>query len=111
MNAPRQLEVFGSFRRHLGPRFEAAGVGLVFLPDRPFGVDFTVECSDPLVISAIRRGIEERVSELFSDLRCSFRVQVSKIDYDEVDSCARAFYLAARAAIDQAFVISNTKYE
>jgi hypothetical protein len=111
IRAPSQIEIYGSFRRHLGPRFESAGIGLVFLSDENFGVDCIAECSDPLVVPAIRRGIEERVSELFSNLRHRFRVEVVKIDYHNVDSSARAFYLAARAAIDQAFIIINTTYD
>lgn len=107
MTTPGELEVFASYRRHLGPRYEAAGVRLQFhynqVPGIHLRAEVPVEYRDAIV-----DGIETAMSRRYPGLLSRASVWVVEIVDDEVDSSPVAFRRAAEAAIEQAYFLAST---
>ena len=105
------MEIYSYFKKHLGPRSMSAGLRLRFDeghgdPGLRFGADVSHEYQ-----AAIGKGLEDGLSIRFSDSRNTVSIRVESTDEDHVDSSEMAFYLAARCAIEQAFVLTHVKLE
>jgi hypothetical protein len=107
MNAPGPVEVYGRYRKHLGPRYEAAGLGIQFHYNQAPGVSFRVEPPGQYR-GAILRGIADGMTERFPDFPSSGSIWIIEISEDEIDSSEQAFYRAARMVVDQAFALTES---
>jgi len=106
--SPGEIEVYGYFRQHLGPRMQAAGLRIVFNYNQPPGIHFkarTPEGYRDFIVSGLRDGLAFR----FPDFPESGGIWITEVVEHPVDSSQRAFYLAARMAIDQAYSIAETR--
>jgi hypothetical protein len=64
--SPGELEVYGCFSKHLGPRFMGAGLRLQFHYNQEPGVHFKVKAREEYR-EAILRGIRDAMSVKFPD--------------------------------------------
>jgi hypothetical protein len=101
---PSGYEVGSFFRRHLGPRIEAAGLRVQFHFNQKPGIHFKVQPREEYR-NAILKGIEEGMAARFPTFPSTGSIWVTEISDDEVASCERAFYLAGRLVIEQAYVL------
>lgn len=106
MNAPGEVEVYGRYSKHLGPRFEGAGLGIQFHYNQIPGVHFKVEPREEYR-GAILRGIEDGIAARFPDFPRSGSIWITEIS-DGIDSSQQAFYLAAVMVIEQAFTLTES---
>jgi hypothetical protein len=99
------------FTRMLGPRGEFAVVHLSGEPAAAFGFcslaewpDATCDCTD-----AVLEGIlDELFAVDFSHVTALVQFTLEKIEWHEVDSCASAFYYAARGAVRE--ILGRDRY-
>jgi hypothetical protein len=101
-NEPREIEVYSYFRKHLGPRMEAAGLRVQFHYNQTPGVHFKIHPSEEYR-DAIIKGIEDGMAARFPEFPKTGNIWITEITEHEVDSCQNAFYKAGRAVIDQAY--------
>jgi hypothetical protein len=101
------LEVYSYFRKHLGPRFAAAGIMLQFHSNQIPGIHFKAVVSEEFK-EGIRKGILEGLSFRFPELTKRMSVWVTEVTEHPVDSSERAFYMAAHCAIEQAYLLTQT---
>ncbi len=107
----RHLEVYGSFRQNLGPRFMSAGLRLQFRYDQPTpGVHFKAVVSEEYKGSIIN-GIQDGMSVRFPDFHKTGSVWITEAAEHPVDSSRWAFYLAARSVVEQAYALTQLKHE
>jgi hypothetical protein len=106
MNAPGEVEVYGRYRRHLGPRFEGAGLGIQFHFNQIAGIHFKVEPPDEYR-GAILRGIEHGMAARFPDFPRSGSIWITEIS-DDIDSSQQSFYRAGLMVIEQAFALTES---
>ena len=104
---PGVCEVFGSYRVHLGPRMEAAGLGIQFHYNQVPGIHFKTAVPDEYQ-GAILQGLQEGMALRFPDFPETGSVWVVDVKIDQVESSRRAFYRAARLVIEQAFSVSTS---
>ena len=107
-NSPGELEVYGYFSQHLGPRIMGAGLRIQFHYNQPPGIHFKVETTEEyreFILSGLRDGLAFR----FPQFPSGGSVWITEVTEHPVDSSCRAFYLAARMVIDQAYAISETR--
>jgi hypothetical protein len=97
--APGEVEVYGHFRKHLGPRSMGAGLRLQFHYNQIPGIHFKVAVSEEYK-GAILKGIKEGMSARFPDFPKTGSVWITEVTEDPVDSSQVAFYLAARCVIE-----------
>ena len=100
---PGEIEVTVSYSRHLGPRYEAAGLTLHFHYNQTPGIHFKVDSIE--YRNAILKGIEEGMASRFPEFPSTGSIWVTGIIEHPVDSSGLAFYKAARAAVEQAYFI------
>jgi hypothetical protein len=105
-STPGEIEVCGFYRRHLGPRMEAAGLRVQFHYNQKPGVYFKVEAPEEYR-AAILRGIEHGMAARYPEFPKSGSIWITEVLVDEVDSCELAFYKAGRLAIEQAYALQN----
>lgn len=105
-SAPGEIELCSFYRRHLGPRMEAAGLRVQFHYNQKPGVHFKVEPPEAYR-AAILRGIEQGMAERFPNFPNSGSIWITEVIADEVDSCELAFYKAGRLVIEQAYALHN----
>jgi hypothetical protein len=105
---PGECELFGSYRVHLGPRMEAAGLGIQFHYNQVPGIHFKTAVADEYR-NAILQGLQEGMALRFPDFPETGSVWVVDVKADEVESSRRAFYRAARLVIEQAFSLASTR--
>jgi len=104
-NLPGEIEVSCFYRKHLGPRMEAAGLRVQFHYNQKPGVQFRVQPREEYR-SAILRGIEVGMAARFPDFPKAGSVWITEIMDDQVNSCERAFYNAGRLVVEQAYALS-----
>jgi hypothetical protein len=107
---PGGVEVYGQFRKHLGPRYMSAGLRLQFHYNQIRGVHFKVAVSDEYR-EAILKGIGDGMSVRFPDFPETGSVWITEVTESPVDSSERAFYLAARCVIELAYTLTQTLTE
>jgi hypothetical protein len=107
---PPQVEVYGYFRQHMGPRFIAAGLKISFEYDRTPGIHFRAPVSEEYR-GAILKGIKDGLSARFPMFSETGSVWIKEVTEHPVDSSKWAFYLAARCVIEQAYVLAQLKTE
>src|SRR5436190_1923875 len=93
---PNEIETFAQFRRHLGPRMEAAGVGIQFHVNQGVGIVFKASVKEVEVRAAIQKEIEDGIVARYGAPLVDRAIWVTRIEDDPVDSSAMAFYFAAR---------------
>ena len=98
---PGEIELSCFFKRHLGPRYEGAGLRIQFHYNQPPGIHFKVSPPDEYA-EAILKGLKDGLSLRFPDFPSNGSIWILEIFDDPVDSSQRAFYKAARMIIDQA---------
>lgn len=102
--SPGEIELSVSYRAHLGPRFEAAGLRVQFHYNQLPGIHFRVPVSAEYRDS-ILRGIQDGMAARFPQFPASGSVWITEVVEDEVASNQRAFYRVGRAIIEQAYVL------
>jgi hypothetical protein len=105
-STPGEIEVCGFYRRHLGPRMEAAGLRVQFHYNQKPGVHFKVEPPEEYR-AAILRGIEHGTAARYPDFPKSGSIWITEVLVDEVNSCELAFYKAGRLAVEQAYALQT----
>ncbi len=105
-STPGEIEVCGFYRRHLGPRMEAAGLRVQFHYNQTPGVHFKIE-PPAEYRAAILRGIEHGMAARYPDFPKSGSIWITEVLVDEIDSCESAFYKAGRLAIELAYALQN----
>lgn len=83
---------------------ESAGLRVEFHYNQKPGIYFKVEPREEYR-SAILKGIEESMAARFPAFPSTGSIWITDITENEVDSCERAFYLAGRLAIEQAYAL------
>src|SRR5687768_1771050 len=104
--APGEVELSAYFRRHLGARFEAAGLRVQFHYNQQPGIHFKVAAPAEFR-DAIINSLQDGLALRFPDFPKHASVWVLEVTADEVDSSPRAFYRAGRMVIDQAFSLTD----
>jgi hypothetical protein len=107
-NAPGELEVFGMFSRHLGPRFSGAGVGIQFHYNQQPGIHFKVEPPSEYR-EAIATGLRDAMLACFPEFPSSGSIWVTRVEAHPVDSSWNAFYQAAWMVVEQALSLAQPR--
>jgi hypothetical protein len=105
-DVPNGYEVGSFYRRHLGPRMEAAGLRVQFHYNQKPGIHFKVQPREEYR-SAILKGIEEGMQARFPTFPSSGSIWITEILDDEIHSCERAFYIAGRLVMEQAYALKQ----
>jgi len=103
---PGEIEIYGFFRKHIGPRFIAAGLGIQFHYNQEPGIHFKVEAPSEYS-EAIIKGLRDAMRVSFPEFPSSASIWITRIQIDAIDSSWMAFYQAARMVIEQAFSTSQ----
>lgn len=103
---PGQVEIYGSFSKHLGPRFSGAGVGVQFQYNQEGGIHFKADVPSEYR-EAIVKGLRDTMAIRFPEFPSSASIWVTRVDAHEIDSSRAAFYQAARMVVEQAFSLSQ----
>src|SRR5947208_10907194 len=104
--SPGEVELFGSYNMHLGPRYEAAGLRVQFHYNQTPGIHLKAEAPAEYRDS-ILKGLRDGLASRFPDFPDTGSVWITEIAEHEVDASQQAFYRAARMAIDQAFTLAQ----
>ncbi|HEU5181464.1 MAG TPA: hypothetical protein VFW45_11770 [Candidatus Polarisedimenticolia bacterium] len=103
--SPGEIELYASFRKHLGPRFEAAGLRVQFHYNQAPGIHFRVPIAAEYRDS-ILRGIQDGMAARFPLFPSSGSIWITEVTVYDVDSSQRAFYRVARSIIEQAYALA-----
>jgi hypothetical protein len=106
-STPGEVDVTVRYSKHLGPRYEAAGLRIQYHYNQVPGVSFRVAVNDEYRAS-IERGISDAMTRRFPDFPSNGSVWVVEVHEDPVASSQVAFYRAAVAAVEQAYVVAIT---
>src|SRR5262245_9288183 len=106
-STPGEVDVTIRYSKHLGPRYEAAGLRLQFHYNQAPGVRFCGAVNDEYRAS-IERGISDAMARRFPDFPANGSIWIVEVDDDPVASSQVSFYHAAVAAVEQAYVLAIT---
>ena len=106
MKLPSEVELISHFSRHLGGRFQEAGVRIQFQYNEIPGIHFKVALSEEYR-APILRGLKEGMAIHFPDFPENGSVWITEVIEHEVNSCEHAFYLAARLVVEQASSLAS----
>src|SRR5437667_6367373 len=84
-NSPGEVEVFGKYSMHLGPRYEAAGLRVQFHYNQTPGIHFKAEAPDEYRDS-ILRGLRDGLALRFPKFPATGGVWITEVGAHEVDS-------------------------
>jgi hypothetical protein len=104
---PGEVEVYGTFRKHLGPRFAGAGLGVQFHYNQTPGIHFKTE-PPAEYREGILKGLRDGLALRFPLFPASATIWVTRIDASDVDSSWMTFYQAARMVIEQAYSLTQS---
>jgi len=107
---PGEVEIFGTYRLHLGPRYETAGLRVQFHYNQEPGIHFKAESSAEYRDSIIT-GLQDGMSSRFPDFPITGSLWITEVLENHTYSSQRAFYRAARMVIDQAFTLVGLRKE
>jgi hypothetical protein len=107
---PGENELYSYFSRHLGPRYQAAGLRIQFHYNQTPGIHLKANTS-PEYKEAIIKGIQDGLALRFPEFPSTAAVWITEITEHPVDSDANAFYRVARAMIDQAYSLVQYEYQ
>gem|GEM_PF-4807885 len=93
-----QIEIEYRFSQHLGPRFDAAGVTLDLCTNGHYSFKSEVKWPDKDYTPAVERGARDGLTESGIDPDQGVSIILKDISFHAIDSCERAFYLAAKCA-------------
>lgn len=93
-----QCEVTYRFRRHLGPRFEDAGVTVRCMYANDYVFSSSVSWPQENYAHIVERGLRDGFEELGYDLEQGIHITLVNIEYHNIDSSEVAFYRAAKCA-------------
>jgi len=103
---PGQLEIYGTFSKHLRLRFMGAGLAIEFHYNQEPGVHFKAE-APPEFREAILKGLGDAMAIRFPKFPEHASIWITRIEVHEVDSSWMAFYRAARMVVEQAYWLSQ----
>lgn len=103
---PGEVEVYGTFSKHLGPRFSGAGLAVQFHYNQEPGIHFKADVPSDYR-GAILKGLNDGMAIRFPEFPKSASIWITRIDAHEVDSSWMAFYQAARMVVEQAYSITQ----
>jgi hypothetical protein len=86
----------------------AAGLRLQFRHNQIPGLHFKATISEEYR-EAITKGIKDGISARFPDFPETGSIWITEVTEYPVDSCQRAFYIAARCVIEQAYALAQLK--
>jgi len=107
---PGEVDVYGTFRKHLGPRFSEAGLGIQFHSNQQPGIRFKVDVASEYR-EAIQKGLQDAMLLRFPDYSESISIWVTRVEAHEVNSSWMAFYQAARMVADQAYSLAQASVD
>ncbi|HTG92205.1 MAG TPA: hypothetical protein VL866_06445 [Pyrinomonadaceae bacterium] len=93
-----QSKISFRYSEHLGPRCEAAGVSLVLITDDNYEFVSNAHWPEEDFVAAVERGVRDGLFEAGFDPDLGVSVLLEAVEYDPIDSCERAFYVAAKCA-------------
>ena len=99
---PGEVGHYAQYSKHLGPRYEGAGLRIQFHYNQVPGIHFKTSPPEEYR-EAILKGLQEGLAVRFPDFPSSASVWVTEIAAHEVDSSQMAFYKVARLVIEQAY--------
>lgn len=105
--SPGELEVYGYFSQHLGPRYRSAGLRIQFHYNQQPGIHFKVQ-PHGVYADSILQGLQDGMALRFPEFPPIGSIWITEVIEHSVNSSGHAFYLAARMAIDQAFSLVET---
>ena len=100
-----QIQIGFQYSECLGPRSESAGVSLRLSTNDTYG--FVSEAEWPVddFSAAVERGVQDGLREAGFDPDLGISILLEDVEYDEVNSCERSFYVAAKcAALSRAII-------
>ena len=103
---PGEVEVYGTFRKHLGPRFSGAGLAVQFHYNQAPGIHFKAGVPSEYR-EAIIKGLNDGMALRFLEFPESASIWITRVDAHEVDSSWMAFYQAARMVVEQAYALAQ----
>jgi len=93
-----QIKIGFRYSEHLGPRYEAAGVSLVLVADDNYEFVSNAHWPKEDLGAAVERGVRDGLRESGCEPDLGVNVLLEAVEYDPIDSCERAFYVAAKCA-------------
>ena len=103
---PGEIEVYGAFSQHLGPRFSSAGLAIQFHYNQEPGIHFKADVPTEYR-DAILKGLRDAISIRFPDFPESASIWITRVDAHKVKSSSVAFYRAARMVVEQAYSLTQ----
>jgi translation elongation factor EF-G len=88
-----------NYSRALGPRSEAAGVGLSLSVRDAYEFVNAARWPAEDYGAAVERGVRDGLAEAGVDPEAGVRVVLEDVEFHPVYSCERAFYRAAKCAV------------
>lgn len=104
--SPGEINLYGEFRKHYGPRFSSAGLGIEFHFNQEPGIHFKTEVP-PQYRSAIERGLREALAHRFPQLPQSTSIWITRVDASATESSSIAFCQAAKMVVEQAYSLTK----
>lgn len=107
MKSLGEIKIKYFYSRHLGPRYESAGIELNLSISNKYKFINKKKDIDRKYLDAIKKGVLAGLKDIDFDINNGVRIEL--IDYTEhpVDFCEVAFYIAARIAIRSRIDISE----
>jgi hypothetical protein len=103
---PGEVEVYGTFSKHVGPRFIGAGLAVRFHYNQEPGIHFKADAPSEYR-EAILKGLGDAMALRFPGVVESASLWITRVDVHEVASSWMAFYQAARMVVEQAYPLSQ----
>jgi hypothetical protein len=107
--APGEVEVYGYFSKHLGPRFMAAGLRIQFHYNQDPGIHFKAGVSERYKEAIlVLEGLKDAMSIRYPDFPKTGSIWITEVT-DDLDSSWMAFYLAAQGVVHLAYALQQSK--
>jgi hypothetical protein len=101
------IQIGFRYCERLGPRSESAGVALRLSSQDDYGFVCEAQWPEEDFSSAVERGVRDGLREAGFDPALGVSVLLESVEYDPVNSCERAFYVAAKCAARSRAAIRN----
>ena len=106
-STPGQVEVYGNFSKHLGPRFMSAGLAVEFHYNQEPGIHFKTKAPSEFR-DAILKGLRDAMAIRFPEFPDHASIWINRVEVHKMNSSWMAFYRAARMVVEQAYCLSQS---